>query len=61
MSSYRPPLEHFMKEFIRSEDKNNKFITLKFNLISSNDIVVGENFNLTLHYNDEIFDDIEQK
>ena len=50
-----------MKAFIRSEDKNNKFITLKFNLISSDDIVVGESFNLTLHYNDEIFDDIEQK
>lgn len=56
-----PPVEAFSEGAVEKVDKNNKFVKLCFNLITPEDIIIGDDFVLTLHYNENIFDEILQK
>mmetsp|Transcript_11058 Transcript_11058/g.9794 ORF Transcript_11058/g.9794 Transcript_11058/m.9794 type:complete len:81 (+) Transcript_11058:571-813(+) len=46
--------------FYTQLDKNNKIVKLRFNLITKDDFIIGEDLLLTLHYNDSLFDKIDQ-
>ena len=41
-------------------DKENKLVNLRIDLMTQDDYVIGESLLMNLHYNDELFDEIDQ-
>ena len=56
-----PPVDVFNHTTIEEIDKNNKIVKLRFNLITPDDIILGEDLRINLHYNDRIFDDLNKE
>lgn len=55
-----PDIQMFHEKQVQTLDKENKLIKLKFNLITKEDLIIGSDLTINLHYNDTLFDEIEK-